>query len=510
MKETFNDIRQFLFTCSGEDNFILKRCSRRIQMRFALLGSFVLLIFIGCFLSASFFTYSLFDGKARLMSIPAGIIWGAIVVNMYLLLLYTISPAIIPLSSKKKKRIKNQIEETKVEIKFLTLSMTFRMGFMVLLAIIIAQPLNVVLLSSSVENSIQTHKIVERAKLYILANKDLIKRELLDQKEINNKIVSRFDSASGRLVLKHIQIINDKVYGDSIFIDNVEKKLKQLKLFERNAFLNQKEKEDRNRVLVDLDLLLVKELQSDSGFVENINSISIDGDIKKDFDNFKSDLAALVIEKIENYNALNALLNKSEFYVKTIQLLLAENPLSWLLTLFVCMLFLLPIYFKYKVRDLSATIFVKREKNEPEIVRLREELINTTNFEWLARKIKSIDVKEIRTSDYYFQRMLIEHKIILEEYYQSKNKFSKILTKNIKEYNSSSLKKLKPLLDKLKEVNPAKYNEISKQIFEEYLDQEMIKYEYWLDCPFRTRLRHAPSVKNNEQEFLDFIYNQQV
>ena len=56
-------------------------------------------------------------------------------------------------------------------------------------------------------------------------------------------------------------------------------------------------------------------------------------------------------------------------------MLLAENPVSWFVTLLVCLLFLLPIYFKYKVRNLSAVIFKIQEQNEPEIIRLREELI---------------------------------------------------------------------------------------------------------------------------------------
>ena len=61
MNKTINEIRQFLFTCSGEDNFILKRCKKRIQIRFAFIGFFVVLIFVGCFLSATLFTLSLFE-----------------------------------------------------------------------------------------------------------------------------------------------------------------------------------------------------------------------------------------------------------------------------------------------------------------------------------------------------------------------------------------------------------------------------------------------------------------
>ena len=506
MNKTYNDIRLFLFTCSGEDNFILKRCKGQIQRKFAILGFCVLLIFVGCFFSATFFTYSLFDGEAKWMSIPIGLIWGSIVVNMYLLLLHTISPAIIPLSSKKNKG-KNATEVTQVQNKFLTLSMFLRMSFMVLLAIIIAQPLNVKLLSWSVETSIQKHKIQERIKLYSSTNKDLIKSELIAQKDINNKIQSRLDSVTCNIVTKHLGIINSKIIEDSLFISKTTKDLKKLKVIDEKSFLTSKDKIAKATILVNLETSLNNELQTDNDFIANINVISINGSLKDDFEKFKANTTSLMNEKIDNYNALNNILNKSNFYVKTIQLLLSENPFSWLITLLVCLLFLFPIYFKYKIRDLSAEIFQKQEQNEPEIIKLREELINTKNFNWLEKKIKSTNIKNIRTSDYYFQRMLIEHKIILEEYDKTKKKFSQSLTANVKQYNRSSLKRILPLLEKLKQVNPNKYSEIKKQIFEEYIDEEMVKYEYWLDCPFRTKRVHSPDISNNESEFLDFIYN---
>lgn len=507
MNKTYNSIRRFLFTCTGEDNFILKRCKGEIQKRFALLGFFVLLIFVGCFFSATFFTYLLFEGGAKWMSIPMGIIWGTIIVNIYLLLLYTISPAIIPLSSKKKNRKINELEEQKVRSTFLNLSMFVRMIFMVLLAIIIAQPLNVRLLYSKVETSIEKHKIKERVRLYSFTNSELIKKELLDQKEFVNKIKNRINSEEAPLLIKRIQTINDKIYKDSLFIVNTSKLLKQLTLIEEKSFLIPKEISEKEKILKNLDSLLNNEVLSDNDFIASIASISINGSLKDDFYKYKNNLIALVTEKINNYTTLNKLLNKSNFYVKTIQLLLAENPVSWIVTLLVCLLFLLPIYFKYKVRDLSATIFKTEEQNEPEIIRLREELINTTNFNWLEKQVKSTNIKNIRTSDYYFQRMLIEHKIILEEYDIAKNKFSQTLTANVIEYNRNSLKRLLPLLDKLKQVNLAKYNEISKQIFEEYVEEEMIKYEYWLDCPFRTKKFLIPSIINNEIGLLDFVYN---
>ncbi|OXB13890.1 DUF4407 domain-containing protein [Flavobacterium reichenbachii] len=511
MNKAVNEIRLFLFTCSGEDNYILKRCSAKIQRRFALLGFFVFLIFIGCFFSATFFIISLFDG-AKWVSFPMGIIWGTVIVNMYLLLLHTISPAIIPLSSKRKKNKNSNVnsDSKQNESKFLTLSMNLRIGFMMLLAVIIAQPLNVFMFSSSVKNSIDKHKICERIKLYSLTNKQLIKEEFINQKEFNDKIITRLNLAEVRIITKHLNIINSKITTDSLFVINATKKLTQFNKIDENFSSTNEDELKKIKILNDLDNLLNNELISDNDFITNINSISIAGSLKKDFDDFKITLTKLVNDKIENYNSLNILLNKSNFYIKTIQLLFIESPFSWLLTLAVCSIFLLPIYFKYKARNLCSKVFKTEEKNESEIIKLREELINTTNFNWLENKIKSINITNVKTSDYYFQRMLIEHRIILEEYDETKKLFKKKLTHNISLFNRASLVKLTPLLEKLKQYNIKKYNEILISISKEFVDEEIIKYEYWLDSPFRTKMRSITKTLNEEKELLDFIYNQNL
>jgi hypothetical protein len=104
--------------------------------------------------------------------------------------------------------------------------------------------------------------------------------------------------------------------------------------------------------------------------------------------------------------------------------------------------------------------------------------------------------------------MLIEHRIILEEYDETKKLFKKNLTNTITVLNKASLEKLIPLLEKLKQYNTQKHDEISKTVYKEYTDEEMIKYEYWLDSPFRTKMRSITKTSNDEKELLDFLYNQ--
>ncbi|MEN2487059.1 DUF4407 domain-containing protein [Flavobacterium sp. B11] len=510
MNKAVNEIRLFLFTCSGEDNYILKRCNKRIQKRFALLGFFVLLIFVGCFFSATFFIISLFNG-AHFFGIIIGLIWGAVVVNMYLLLLHTISPAIIPLSSKRKKNksSSNNLEGINPsQNSSLNLSMILRIGFMTLLAVIIAQPLNVSFLSFSVQSDIEKHKISERIKLYTLTNKQLIKEEFLNQKDFNSKIISQVGYKEVNSLKKQIGIIDLKIKTDSLFIINASKQLAKFNKIDKQFSLSNKEELQKAKILNSLEILLDNELTSDQNFLININSIAVEGSLKTDFDSFKEKLNALVTNKIDNYNSLNILLDKSNFYVKTIQLLFTGNPFSWIITIMVCLIFLLPIYFKYKTRDLCSRIFNTKESNEPDIIKLRQELINTTNFNWLENKIKSVNINSINTSDYYFQRMLIEHRIILEEYDHSKKLFTKKLSHNISYFNRESLNRLTPLLEKLKKFNIQKYNEIVRSINKEYTDEEMFKYEYWLDSPFRTKMRLITKTSNDEKGLLEFLYDQ--
>ena len=146
MTNKVDSIRLFLSTCSGEDSYIISKCSKPIQISFALIGFFVLTIFFGCFISALFFSYSVFD-EAKWISIPLGIFWGAIITNIYLLLLFTITPKLLPVAIKKKQPEKNTISY------FITSSMLFRLGLMLLLAIIIAQPLNVEFVGKTVSGA---------------------------------------------------------------------------------------------------------------------------------------------------------------------------------------------------------------------------------------------------------------------------------------------------------------------------------------------------------------------
>lgn len=142
MSSLLKGIRNNLCKFSGEDYSIIRVCNTKIQFYFMLIGFFVSLILLFCFLSALNFTEHLFHNI--IADIGVGIIWGYIVTNLYVLLLYTITPTLLP----KKKGIKNA---KKIKPFELNSSMAFRIGLVIILAIITAQPLNILILKPNSE-----------------------------------------------------------------------------------------------------------------------------------------------------------------------------------------------------------------------------------------------------------------------------------------------------------------------------------------------------------------------
>ena len=210
----------------------------------------------------------------------------------------------------------------------------------------------------------------------------------------------------------------------------------------------------------------------------------------------------------EAQNKFQYLIDKSNFYIKTIQLLLDENPLSRLITFIVCFIFLLPIYLKYKVRDLSKSFFDKDYKSNGIMKRVRNEILEPNDFKWLVDKIKSLPISDFQTSDYYFKRMIIEHRIILEEYEKTNELYSKILTEKSKLLNYKSLNNLNILLEKIKTIDLSKYTEYKNQIDNEYNFEDITRYEYSENPPFRTIKRVISSINNNEADLLELIYQE--
>jgi hypothetical protein len=192
----------------------------------------------------------------------------------------------------------------------------------------------------------------------------------------------------------------------------------------------------------------------------------------------------------------------------TIQEILSTSPLSRVVTVAFCCIMVLPVYFKYRVRRISGKNFDNDfETSETKGIRhLREQLSHTTGHQNLARQILSIDINSIRTSDFYFQKTLLEYRIVLEEYEQFKKEYSQILTEQIAAYNLKCNHNLKYYVGKLKRLNPEKWQLLDSQIKEELKYETSEKYEYWADPPFRTSYKSAGRDLAKESDLLQMLY----
>lgn len=468
MNKAINRLRLFFCTFSGEDDYIIRECKPRIQISFALIGLFVMIVFAGCWVSASSFMAELFEGGGKWLSIPIGILWALLVANMYLLLLYTVSPTLLPVARKKagkgKKRkivIETPEEKRKSEI---SLSFIFRIVFISLLAIIIAQPLNVLLLSSFSERSLANHKTEYRINMIIVADSSLIKQEVQNQTDFYQNVITKIHVSDSITVANNVQLLNNKVAKDQSFLVQSKMLLDSLSKWNKSPFSRIKKKCDSVRTI--LSTLVDEELKSDYDFISEIDSIQFtDRKLQSDFESYRASLKKTIEAKIKNYASLNELLEKSNFYIKRIQIILSENPASWIITIIVCGIFLLPIYWKFAIRNHGG---------------------------------------------FYEKKKHIENKIVHDDYNDFKTTYSQIFETKLREYNRQTWVTTMHLLHKLEKANPAMFSDISQQLKRDIIEETVSKYEYWADPPFRTKRKQSSKQLLSEEVFLKIIYPDKI
>ncbi len=152
-------------------------------------------------------------------------------------------------------------------------------------------------------------------------------------------------------------------------------------------------------------------------------------------------------------------------YAKEIRDVLKNNKLTWVTSIIACLIFLLPVYWKYAIRN---------------------------------------------TGDFYVLKQKIEQDLIRRNYLEFKKVYSNVLNDNIKKYHQNSWKRLMPFLSNLQKVNKLKSKEIYKAIEIEYSDEMVEKYEYWIDPPFRTKPKENNTNYLSEDDFLKTIYPESI
>lgn len=202
---------------------------------------------------------------------------------------------------------------------------------------------------------------------------------------------------------------------------------------------------------------------------------------------------------------------EADKFAATIRNILHQNPYSWMITVLGCTVFLLPIYFKFRVRKISEKYFKEEFESKDTakgLLHLRKQLGNPNDFENLSKQILSTNINLIRTSDFYFQKSLIEHRIILEEYVELKKQYASILIEKNKQSNRVCWENIMPYFKKLEKINPEKYQSLHAKLEKEMQVQEneFEKYEYWADHPFRTKHKTATRKLASETELLQRIY----
>jgi hypothetical protein len=458
MKGKFiENIRLKLTAFSGEDVYVLKQCSKPIIDHFAIIGFFVLLIFIGCFISATTFTFSLFN-ENPFISIPFGILWACIITVIYLLLLYTISPPTLP--SKYKLKNKDVVVNDEHHNKFFTLSMLLRLSFMTLLAVIIAQPLNVYFLSNNIESSLDKFKQLQKANMTIAADSMFVLDELKIKADFEGYASVKLTSKELELVKKEVLEIDNKISSDRMFISKAYQLLDSITKYQNKSLVfSQNKKQDS--LVNELTVLLNIEAQSDFDYQSELAEMTTPNiKVVDEFNIYKSMLDNIITNKIENYSKIESLISKSNFYVQKIKILLNENIFSWIITLFVIGLFLLPIRMKFLVRN-------KR---------------------------------------FYIAKRKIEEKIVLQAYDDFRIKYSEILEAKINYINQTILKRLEVQLHSIKAIDAVKYDSFLNEFEDKLCSEKIDFYENWKNPPFRT-IRLTDNTKfNSEKKFLELLY----
>jgi hypothetical protein len=164
-----NSFKVFLCKFSGEDVYLIQSLqNEKILNAFAFIGFFVFVIFIGCFISVTYFALTIFKGN-YITDLLFGLFWGLVISVIYIFLLYTITPALLPTKFKHGKSSINIVDLKKLNFTpsgFV--SVFYKYLFILIISIIVSQPLNVLVSSETTEGLgfLEQLKIINDYKIY--------------------------------------------------------------------------------------------------------------------------------------------------------------------------------------------------------------------------------------------------------------------------------------------------------------------------------------------------------
>jgi hypothetical protein len=150
-------------------------CEKKVQHRFFAIGCFVAIVFCLCFASSYYSSTQLFDNY--LVGIPLGMFFAAMVVNLYLLILYTLSKNTLP-----------HIPSVPAKV----FSLSIRVVFLLFIAVLVSKPLETIVYSSALAEDISEFRKEEIAK-----HDSLIDQHLSDQTMEIRNLLSKTETSAG-------------------------------------------------------------------------------------------------------------------------------------------------------------------------------------------------------------------------------------------------------------------------------------------------------------------------
>lgn len=351
---------RWLCRLSGEDCQLIQhsKTDPKVKLRFAFIGILVLAIFLISSYSSTHFIYHLFNENIYL-AIPIGAVWGLMMVNIYLLLLSTITPAMLKGGERAHKGVK---QKQPGNYKWLNIiSLSFRIGFVLLIAVMIAQPWLVATFTPSVTDQLGRYTQEYRNEFVIQADSLLILQEAKLEKDMQQQmtLVAK-DPADTSVMANFGRSVNDKINEDQFFLTNASSIRMRMAQIKAHRIPGQAKQittlEDK------LTTLVTHEMTTDSLFVLQSGPAPVaDAPVIKIIREAEFKLVSIIDAKNGQYKKLNSLLTANNFYVRKIQLINSQIPLSWLITVLLVLIFIMPILLKYRIRNKSNFYTEKKE-----------------------------------------------------------------------------------------------------------------------------------------------------
>ena len=164
--------KEFLWKISGGDYNIIAVCEKSIQTKFAYIGSVVMFISFLCFVSAYYTLSLLFN--SFLFSIPIALFFSWMVANIYLVLLTTLQKNLLPHIASPNSAI---------------FSLIVRVIFLVLIAILISKPIEVLILKGVIHRDLVSKKEADYLKF-----SDITKKYYDEEIRIYNSRINEINS----------------------------------------------------------------------------------------------------------------------------------------------------------------------------------------------------------------------------------------------------------------------------------------------------------------------------